>query len=133
MGNIPNNGYGLTFTGYLYLNETINSKEMFVTINYISCSTSYMERLEYLMQTRKKEIDNMPGFIEMEVLKPNGGDNVYLIISHWEDKSYFDNWRKSEAFAKGHRRGFEDIEKARKEGNEQPIKSTFKTYEILTR
>jgi len=105
---------------------------MFVAINYISCKEDYKIRFEQLMSSRAKEVDTMPGFIRMEVLKPNDTQNDYLIVSHWVTEDHFINWKKSEQFMKGHKRGFEDIVNARKDGNEPPMKSTFKTYRILS-
>lgn len=106
---------------------------MFIAINTISCSENYKDRFEELMLTRAKQVDTMPGFINMEVLKPQDKEGDYLIISHWESEEQFKQWARSPEFSQGHNRGFEDIAKARAEGNEPPMKSIFKTYKILTR
>lgn len=105
---------------------------MFVAINYISCNHEYRERFEYLFSTRAHAIDTLPGFIKMYVLKPNKEDDQYLIVSHWKSENDFHNWTKSPAFIEGHKRGFEDIAKARAEGKPSPMTSDFKTYHILT-
>jgi heme oxygenase (mycobilin-producing) len=105
----------------------------FVAINYINCTPNYRERFEYLFGTRAKAIDNMPGFIDMQVLKPAKEGDAYLIISYWETETAFKTWTQSEAFLKGHARGFEDIHKAREEGRTPPMSSVFKTYEIIAR
>jgi len=106
---------------------------MFVAINYISCQESYKSRFEELFSTRAGAIDTMPGFQHMYVLKPNDQQSEYLIVSHWESEDNFKAWTSSEAFIQGHKRGFQDIEEAVKNGQEPPMKSSFKTYEILTR
>jgi heme oxygenase (mycobilin-producing) len=100
----------------------------FVAINYIDCEPDYIERFEFLFGTRAKAIDLMPGFMDMEVLKPNEAVGSYLIISHWESEESFKAWTNSPAFLEGHRRGFEDIKKAKEEGKKSPMRSTFKTY-----
>lgn len=104
----------------------------FVAINYITCKEEYKERFEQLFSTRAKAIDRMPGFLEMEVLKPSGNENVYLIISHWDSPDAFKNWTKSPEFIEGHKRGFEDIRKYKEEGKEPPMSSDFKTYEVIS-
>jgi heme-degrading monooxygenase HmoA len=104
---------------------------MFVAINYITCSDSYRERFEMLFASRAKAIDRMPGFINMQVLKPIDGNSDYLIISHWDSEDQFKTWTKSDAFIEGHKRGFADIAKARDEGKEAPVKSVFKTYKVI--
>lgn len=104
----------------------------FVAINYIKCEDHYRERFEQLFATRAHAIDRMPGFINMEVLKPND-QGEYLIVSHWESEEQFKKWTSSPDFLEGHKRGFEDIRKAREEGKTPPMTSSFKTYQVITR
>jgi heme-degrading monooxygenase HmoA len=94
----------------------------FVAVNYINCSPEYKERFEFLFGSRAKAIDTMPGFIEMHVLRPEKEGDNYLIVSYWETE---------DAFMEGHKRGFEDLAKAKAEGKPAPMSSDFKTYEII--
>jgi heme-degrading monooxygenase HmoA len=105
---------------------------MFVAINYIECQEHYCHRFEELFKTRAGAIDNMPGFLRMKVLKPHEHGTAYLIMSEWENEQAFKSWTKSEAFIEGHRRGFADIKAAKERGEEPPVKSQFRTYEVLT-
>jgi len=107
------------------------TEKKFVAINYIHCTPEYKERFEFLFGSRAKAIDAMPGFIDMHVLKPSKDSDPYLIVSYWESEEVFKDWTKSEAFLKGHARGFEDVAKAREEGKPAPMSSVFKTYEIV--
>ncbi len=105
---------------------------MFVAINYISCQPDYTDRFETLFQSRAGAIDKMPGFISMQVLKPQTSpDDPYLVVSQWESEENFKAWTKSEAFIEGHKRGFEDVAQARKEGRTPPMTSDFKTYNVI--
>ena len=103
----------------------------FVAINYITCSPEYRERFEYLFGSRAKAIDTMPGFVDMMVLKPNSDNDTYLIVSHWESEECFKQWTSSPEFIEGHKRGFEDIKKAKEQGKPVPMHSDFKTYRII--
>ncbi|MFZ6000864.1 MAG: antibiotic biosynthesis monooxygenase family protein [Bacteroidota bacterium] len=105
-------------------------EKKFVAINYISCEPHYRSRFEELFATRAHAIDRMPGFIDMQVLKPNG-DGEYLIVSHWASEESFKTWTSSPEFLEGHKRGFEDIKKAREQGVKPPMSSSFKTYEVI--
>jgi heme-degrading monooxygenase HmoA len=105
----------------------------YVAINYITCKAHYKPRFEELFASRKGAIDSMPGFHHMEVLKPFGDDDVYLIISHWENVDSFKTWTRSEAFLEGHKRGFEDLKTAKENGEEAPMSSSFKTYNVISR
>lgn len=110
----------------------MNSDKKFVAINYITCKEHYKERFEELFSSRAKAIDRMPGFLNMEVLKPEDGKNVYLIVSHWDSKEAFKSWTGSPEFLEGHKRGFEDLKIAREKGEEMPMSSEFNTYTVLT-
>ena len=104
----------------------------FVAINYIDCEPDYEQRFEELFGTRAHAIDTMPGFRDMQVLKPKEGGS-YLIVSFWESEESFKKWTGSPEFIEGHKRGFADIAKARSEGVKPPMKSSFKTYEVIAR
>lgn len=112
--------------------ENINSKN-FVAINYIGCKPYYRERFEELFASRAHAIDRLPGFIDMQVLKPNEDDDKYLIVSYWSSEETFKNWTKSPEFLEGHKRGFEDIKVAKENGEEPPMNSSFRTYKVIAR
>ncbi len=105
----------------------------FVAINYIDCDADYAERFETLFATRAKAIDRLPGFYDMKVLKPSDGAGSYLIVSSWDSEESFKAWTRSPEFLEGHKRGFEDIAKAKQEGRTPPMKSNFRTYHIISR
>lgn len=105
----------------------------FVAINYIDCDPDYKNRFEELFASRAHAIDRMSGFKSMRVLRPSDGNSAYLIVSFWETEDAFKTWTQSPEFIEGHKRGFEDIAKARAEGKTPPMKSSFKTYEVLTK
>ena len=107
-------------------------KNKFVAINYIRCEENYRERFEQLFGTRAKAIDRVPGFVEMEVLRPNE-EGDYLIVSHWESEADFKKWTQSAEFLEGHKRGFEDLKIARERGEKPPMTSSFKTYQLIAK
>lgn len=115
----------------------------FVAINYIRCKEEYLSRFEELFKSRAGAIDRLKGFLRMEVLKPqpNGKETSdketepepYLVVSHWESKDCFQDWLKSPEFHEGHRRAFEDMNRAKEQGQEAPMHSKFVVYDVLTR
>ncbi|MCS7191172.1 MAG: antibiotic biosynthesis monooxygenase [Fimbriimonadales bacterium] len=107
--------------------------EGFVAINYITCKPEYRERFEYLFKTRARAIDRLPGFRGMYVLRPQREDDAYLVVSHWDSEAHFRAWLQSPEFLEGHKRGFEDIREAKARGEEPPMRSDFRTYEVITR
>lgn len=107
-------------------------EKKFVAINYINCEPHYRERFEELFASRARAIDRMPGFVDMQVLRPNG-EGEYLIVSHWASEEAFKIWTTSPEFLEGHKRGFDDIRKAREQGLKPPMSSSFKTYEVIAK
>jgi heme-degrading monooxygenase HmoA len=108
-----------------------NNSKNFVALNYISCKPHYKERFEQLFSSRAYAIDKLPGFIDMEVLKPNEEDDKYLIVSYWSSEENFKTWTKSTEFIEEHKRGFEDIKTAKEKGEDPPMNSSFKTYTVI--
>lgn len=104
----------------------------FVAVNYINCSAEYRERFEELFASRAHAIDTMPGFVDMQVLRPVKEGDAYLIVSIWENESAFKTWTTSPAFIEGHKRGFADLAKAKAEGRPAPMTSDFKTYKVIS-
>lgn len=103
----------------------------FTAINYITCKEDYTERFETLFKNRAGMIDHNKGFRNMHVLKPSKAEDPYLIVSYWDKEEDFVAWTKSESFIQGHKRGFADVKKAIENGEEPPMKSDFKTYEVI--
>lgn len=48
-------------------------------------------------------VQGFPGFVSMEVLSSEAGDEV-LAITRWQDKDAFDSWVHSDAFKRAHGR-----------------------------
>lgn len=105
----------------------------FVAINFITCEDFYRERFEELFSTRAGAIDRMPGFLNMQVLRPNKSGEPYLIVSHWTSEESFKDWTSSPEFLEGHKRGFEDLRLAKERGEKPPMSSSFLTYEVIAR
>lgn len=50
---------------------------------------------------RARAVDQMPGFLGLEVLRPleNG---AYAVLTRWADRASYEAWLRSPAFAQGH-------------------------------
>ncbi len=49
-------------------------------------------------------VQQFPGFVDMEVLRSEGADEV-VVITRWRDKEAFDSWVNSDEFRIAHGRG----------------------------
>ena len=72
---------------------------MIVVENRIHVKNEYREKFEKLFAERKSHLDQTPGFVRNEVLRPVKGDE-YVVMTHWESMERFQNWMNSDAFKK---------------------------------
>jgi heme-degrading monooxygenase HmoA len=56
-----------------------------------------------LFANSRGNVQGFPGFVSMEVLSSEVGDEV-LVITRWQDKDAFDSWVHSDAFKRAHDR-----------------------------
>ena len=77
---------------------------MFVVMNRIPVNPDYAEQFEERFRTRAGEVDKMKGFIRNQVLRPETGEDPYIVMTFWKSKEDFDAWVNSEAFQRGHAR-----------------------------
>ena len=48
-------------------------------------------------------VQELPGFVSMEVLRSEGADEV-MVITRWRDRDAFNSWVNSDAFKEAHGR-----------------------------
>ena len=75
---------------------------MFVVMNRISVNSEYAKQFEDRFRNRAGEVDQMPGFVRNQVLRPATADDPYIVLTYWHSQADFDSWVNSDAFQKGH-------------------------------
>ena len=75
---------------------------MVVKINAIEVTEGMEAELEARFAKRAKEVDDQPGFMGFELLRPKAGETRYFVVTHWESDEAFQNWINSSAFTRGH-------------------------------
>lgn len=74
---------------------------MIVVANRLPVAKGYEKEFEKRFEHRIGAVDQMPGFIRIEILRPLLGDH-YIILTYWESRAAFEAWMKSEAFKRAH-------------------------------
>ena len=74
---------------------------MFVVEYHIPVKPEYRQQFEKLFASGTRYVQNAPGFVRNEVLRPIKG-NDYIVQTHWESQETFQNWLRSEDFKKAH-------------------------------
>ena len=74
----------------------------YVVANRVFVKPEYNLDFEQRFKNRAGQIDKQPGFVRMEVLKPQSEKTPYVILTYWRDEVAFKNWVGSEDFRVAH-------------------------------
>ena len=74
----------------------------YLVTNRVFLKPEYSEEFEQRFKTRAGQINQQPGFISMQVFKPQSENTPYLVVTNWENEQAFQNWIGSEDFRLAH-------------------------------
>jgi heme-degrading monooxygenase HmoA len=82
---------------------------MFIAMNRFHVIKGCEADFENVWLSRDTYLDNVPGFVEFELLKGPEAEDHTLYASHtvWESRAAFEAWTRSEAFRAAHQRAGE--------------------------
>jgi heme oxygenase (mycobilin-producing) len=75
---------------------------MIVVSNRLQVAPGREKDFEERFEGRAGLVENMPGFIRLEILRPIKSD-YYTVLTHWEDEASFRAWTESSEFQEAHR------------------------------
>lgn len=70
-----------------------------VKINAIDVPEGAGEELERRFANRMGAVDNQPGFLGFQLLRPVEGENRYFVVTQWESDADFEAWMHGPAKA----------------------------------
>jgi len=73
-----------------------------VKINAITVPPERMEEFADRFATRAGRVSSAAGFEAFELLRPNDGREVCLVVTRWRSEEDFQAWMKSADFSAGH-------------------------------
>ncbi len=76
---------------------------MIAVINRLPVKEGAADQIVERFANSRGNVQGFPGFVSMEVLNSEAGDEV-LVITRWQDKDAFNSWVHSDAFKKAHGR-----------------------------
>ena len=65
---------------------------------------AYAQQFEERFANRASLVDQMPGFLYNQVLRPSSEGAPYIVLTAWESMEHFQAWVNSEEFKRGHAR-----------------------------
>jgi heme-degrading monooxygenase HmoA len=75
---------------------------MITVCNRIFVNPEFADQFEERFKNRAGLVDQMPGFISNQVLRPVNDGDPYVVMTYWNSRADFDNWVNSDAFIHGH-------------------------------
>jgi heme-degrading monooxygenase HmoA len=76
---------------------------MIAVVNSLLVKEGAADRIVERFTESRGQVQGLPGFVSMEVLRSEGGDEV-LVVTRWRDQASFDAWMRSDECAKTHGR-----------------------------
>ena len=95
---------------------------MIIVMNRIPVAEGRESDFEKTFTERDRAVDLMPGFVDLQVLRPTEG-RTYVVMTRWKSREDFDQWTKSEAFIAAHRKQSPGLAESR---------PTLEIYEVFT-
>ena len=77
---------------------------MIAVINRLPVKEGAADQVVERFANSQGHVQDFPGFVSMEVLNSEAGDEV-LVITRWRDKEAFNSWVHSDEFKRAHGRG----------------------------
>ena len=82
---------------------------MFVFISHLTVPESDRSELERHFRERSGLVDDFPGFLYLQLLKPEAGGATHTFLTAWEDRESFRRYMRSREHAISHSREPADI------------------------
>lgn len=95
---------------------------MVIVMNRIPVTEGREQDFEKTFIGRDRAVDKMPGFIDMQVLRPSEG-RTYVVLTRWQSQEAFKAWTTSEAFIAAHRKQTPGLAESR---------PSLEVYEVFT-
>lgn len=82
---------------------------MFVFISHLTVPAADQPSLERHFRERSRLVDGFPGFLYLQLLKPQAGTASHTFLTAWESREAFGRYMKSQEHAISHSREPADI------------------------
>lgn len=75
---------------------------MFIVMNRFPVNPDYAGQFETRIANRPRLVEQQPGFIRVQLLRPDRPDLPYIVLTMWETRADFEAWVNSPDFTAGH-------------------------------
>lgn len=82
---------------------------MFVFVSHLRVAEDDHAALERHFRERSRLVDGMPGFLYLQLLRPQAGADTHTLLTAWADRDAFRRYMASEERARSHEREPADL------------------------
>lgn len=82
---------------------------MFIFISHLTVPSGDQAELERHFRERSHLVDTFPGFLYLQLLRPEAGSATHTFLTAWENRDAFRAYMRSEEHAISHSREPEEI------------------------
>lgn len=75
---------------------------MFVVMNRFFVDPAYAEQFETRVKNRPQRVDDRPGFVNIQILKPAQPEAPFIVTTWWESQAHFEAWVNNQEFTEKH-------------------------------
>jgi heme oxygenase (mycobilin-producing) len=75
---------------------------MCIVASRVPVALPWCEPFEEQFRTRAGQLDQRPGFVRLQVLRPVDAESPYVVLTTWRDKAAFEAWVGSEDYFLAH-------------------------------
>lgn len=79
-------------------------ESMFIFISHLTVPAADHAELERHFRERARLVDDFPGFLYLQLLKPQAGDATHTFLTAWRDRDAFREYMRSSEHATSHSR-----------------------------
>lgn len=77
---------------------------MFIFISHLTVPAEDAAALERHFRDRSRLVDSLPGFLYLQLLRPQAGDATYTFLTAWRSREDLRNYMRSTEHAQSHSR-----------------------------
>jgi heme-degrading monooxygenase HmoA len=71
-------------------------------MNRFFVKPEFAEQFETRIKNRPRQVDQQPGFVRAQLLRPENSADPYVVLTIWESRVHFETWVKADTFTTNH-------------------------------
>jgi len=87
----------------MVLEQSRQTNDEFVALSQFTVAEGMEDSVKDAFMNRPHLVDNAPGFIRMDVLRPTTCPQEFWLMTWWKDECSYETWHQSHAYHESHK------------------------------